>query len=105
MHTRSMVAWGHRYTFGQERPHAGERRTLLVLLLTAAAMAVEIAAGPAFDSAALLADGLHMGKRLRESAFAGQAGARVVLTGRFQGSRSATRETGWSAMWSSTSRR
>jgi cation diffusion facilitator family transporter len=39
---------------------AGERRTLIVVLLTAAMMAVEIAAGLAFGSMALLADGLHM---------------------------------------------
>jgi cation diffusion facilitator family transporter len=39
---------------------AGERRTLLVVLLTAGMMGVEIAAGLAFGSMALLADGLHM---------------------------------------------
>jgi cation diffusion facilitator family transporter len=39
----------------------GERRTLLVLVLTALTMVVEIAAGTAFGSMALLADGWHMG--------------------------------------------
>src|SRR5215210_4088050 len=61
MHLHSMADWRHGHTFGQDRPRAGERRTLLVLVLTAATMAVEIAAGLAFGSVALLADGLHMG--------------------------------------------
>ncbi len=37
-----------------------ERRTLIVIAITGAMMAVEIAAGIAFDSMALLADGWHM---------------------------------------------
>ena len=61
MHTHSTAAWRHTHTFGQDRPREGERRTLLVLALTAAMMAVEIAAGLGFGSIALLADGLHMG--------------------------------------------
>ena len=61
MHTHSTAAWRHTHTFGQDRPREGERRTLLVLALTAATMAVEIAAGLGFGSIALLADGLHMG--------------------------------------------
>ena len=39
----------------------GESRTLLVIALTFVMMLVEIAAGIAFGSMALLADGLHMG--------------------------------------------
>jgi cation diffusion facilitator family transporter len=61
MHKHSTATWQHGHSFGQERPRAGERRTLIVLLLTAATMAVEITAGLAFGSVALLADGLHMG--------------------------------------------
>lgn len=61
MHTYSVDTWRHGHTFGQERSRAGERRTLLVLVLTAVTMAVEVAAGLAFGSVALLADGLHMG--------------------------------------------
>jgi cation diffusion facilitator family transporter len=61
MHTHSTAAWRHTHTFGQDRPREGERRTLLVLALTAAMMVVEIAAGLGFGSIALLADGLHMG--------------------------------------------
>jgi cation diffusion facilitator family transporter len=52
--------WQHEHVFGQDQVKAGERRTLLVVLLTAAMMLVEIAAGLAFGSMALLADGLHM---------------------------------------------
>jgi uncharacterized membrane protein YkvA (DUF1232 family) len=61
MHTHSTAPWRHDHTFGQERPRAGERGTRIVLALTAATMAVEIAAGLAFGSVALLADGLHLG--------------------------------------------
>ena len=38
----------------------GELRTLIVILITTATMVVEIVAGVAFGSMALLADGLHM---------------------------------------------
>jgi len=61
MHTHSTAPWQHSHTFGQDRPREGERRTLLVLALTAVAMVAEIAAGLAFGSIALVADGLHMG--------------------------------------------
>jgi cation diffusion facilitator family transporter len=47
--------------FGQDRKRPGESRTILVIVLTAAMMGVEIAAGIAFGSMVLLADGLHMG--------------------------------------------
>jgi len=50
----------HAHSFGQERPRAGERRTWIVISLTAITMVVEVAAGVAFGSMALLADGLHM---------------------------------------------
>jgi len=60
MHTQRLHWWQHEHVFGQDQVKAGERRTLLVVLLTAAMMLVEIAAGIAFGSMALLADGLHM---------------------------------------------
>lgn len=60
MHTQRLDWWQHDHVFGQDQVRAGERRTLLVALLTAAMMVVEIAAGLAFGSMALLADGLHM---------------------------------------------
>lgn len=61
MHTQRLEWWQHEHVFGQDQVKAGERRTLLVVLLTAAMMVVEIVAGLAFGSMALLADGLHMG--------------------------------------------
>lgn len=50
----------HEHHFGQAEPQAGEARTRLVVILTAATMAIEIVAGLVFGSMALLADGLHM---------------------------------------------
>ena len=52
--------WRHEHSFGQERKRPGESRTLIVIAITATMMVVEIAAGLAFGSMALLADGLHM---------------------------------------------
>ena len=51
---------GHEHHFGQSEPRAGEARTRIVVFLTAATMVVEIVAGLAYGSMALLADGLHM---------------------------------------------
>src|SRR3990172_498269 len=53
--------WQCERTFGHDRIRPGEKRTLLVLLLTSLTMVVEILAGLWFGSMALLADGLHMG--------------------------------------------
>lgn len=50
----------HDHVFGQDRPNPGERRTLIVVVITAITMVVEIAAGIVYGSMALLADGLHM---------------------------------------------
>ena len=60
MHTESVENRDHDHTFGQDRRKPGERRTLVVIVITAITMAVEISAGIAFGSMALLADGLHM---------------------------------------------
>ena len=60
MHTQDMQHWQHRHDFAVIQQH-GERRTLQVLALTAVTMVVEIVAGLAFGSMALLADGWHMG--------------------------------------------
>jgi cation diffusion facilitator family transporter len=60
VHTRSLQPWQHDHAFGQSVRRVGERRTLSVALLTASMMVVEIVAGIAFGSMALLADGLHM---------------------------------------------
>jgi len=50
----------HDHHFGQAEPHAGEKRTRVVVILTAVTMVIEIVAGLAYGSMALLADGLHM---------------------------------------------
>lgn len=54
------VPRGHSHVFGQDRPTGNERRTLIVVVITAVTMLVEVAAGLAYGSMALLADGLHM---------------------------------------------
>lgn len=60
MHTCSTSLWRHDHVF-LGRDHArNERRTWLVIALTATMMVAEIAAGAAFGSMALLADGFHM---------------------------------------------
>jgi cation diffusion facilitator family transporter len=61
MHTYSLDAWQHEHAFGQDQIKTGERQTLLVIAITATMMVVEICAGIASGSMALLADGLHMG--------------------------------------------
>ena len=73
MHTESIERWVHDHTFGQDRKKSAEHRTLIVIVITLATMTVEIVAGIAFGSMALLADGLHMGSHasaLTISAFA-----------------------------------
>lgn len=61
MQEEHLARWKHSHSFGQEKKRSGEFRTLIVIAITAAMMIVEIAAGLAFGSMALLADGLHMG--------------------------------------------
>ena len=60
MHIHSLQRWqhGHRFHIAQKR---GERNTRWVIGLTLVVMILEIAAGIAFGSMALLADGWHMG--------------------------------------------
>lgn len=50
----------HKHSFGDDDARS-ERRTLVVVLITACTMVVEIAAGWLSGSMALLADGFHMG--------------------------------------------
>jgi cation diffusion facilitator family transporter len=50
----------HDHAFGQDAVRPGERLTFIVIGITALTMVVEIIAGIAFGSMALLADGLHM---------------------------------------------
>lgn len=60
MHTQSIHPWQHDHCFGQDARTHGERRTLIVVVLTSLMMVVEIISGLEFGSMALLADGLHM---------------------------------------------
>ena len=60
MHVDNLDLWQHAHTFGQNLRRPGERRTIIVIALTVSMMVVEITAGIAFGSMALLADGLHM---------------------------------------------
>lgn len=57
---RGHHGWRHDHSFGQDAVREGERRTLIVIAITAVMMVVEIGAGLVYGSMALLADGLHM---------------------------------------------
>jgi cation diffusion facilitator family transporter len=72
----------HDHVFGQDRAQAGERRTAIVVVVTAVMMAVEIVAGVAYGSMALLADGLHMATH---AIALGVALAAYVLARRYAG--------------------
>lgn len=61
MHHEQLSEWRHAHSFGQDQLRSGERRTRIVIALTAAMMVWEIIAGLVYGSMALLADGLHMG--------------------------------------------
>jgi cation diffusion facilitator family transporter len=60
MHAESIERWQHHHDFLGEQHQRHERRTWLVVGLTAAMMAAEIVGGTVFGSMALLADGWHM---------------------------------------------
>jgi cation diffusion facilitator family transporter len=60
MHTHQMNDWTHEHVFSQDKRQAGERRTLLIVVITAVMMVIEITSGLIYGSMALLADGLHM---------------------------------------------
>jgi len=86
MHTESIERWVHDHTFGQDRKKSAEHRTLIVIAITLVTMAVEVVAGIAFGSMALLADGLHMGSHasaLALSAFAYYYTRRHAKDGQF----------------------
>jgi cation diffusion facilitator family transporter len=61
MHLDDLAPWRHSHTFEGGVRARGELRTRWVVAITVAMMVVEIAAGMAFGSMALLADGWHMG--------------------------------------------
>jgi cation diffusion facilitator family transporter len=60
MHTHSLDKWIHRHVFLGKRHGLYERRTWMVVGITATMMIAEIVAGTVFGSMALLADGWHM---------------------------------------------
>lgn len=60
MHTRSLDLWRHEHVFLGAAHARNERRTWIVVGLTAAMMVAEIIGGVVFGSMALLADGWHM---------------------------------------------
>jgi cation diffusion facilitator family transporter len=60
MHSHSLDQWTHEHVFLGADHSRNERRTWLVVGLTAAMMVAEIAGGAVFGSLALLADGWHM---------------------------------------------
>lgn len=60
MQPQKLSGWTHDHVFRQDRQRAGEKRTLLIVFITAVMMVIEITAGLIYGSMALLADGLHM---------------------------------------------
>jgi cation diffusion facilitator family transporter len=60
MHTHSLEPWTHDHVFLGHRHLRNERRTWLVVAITAIMMVGEIVAGSYLGSMALLADGWHM---------------------------------------------
>jgi cation diffusion facilitator family transporter len=60
MHDRALHPWQHEHVFLGESHDRNERRTWLVVALTAMMMVAEIVAGTMFGSMALVADGWHM---------------------------------------------
>jgi cation diffusion facilitator family transporter len=74
MHTHSLDAWSHSHNFLGHRHGYRERRTWMVVGLTAIMMVVEIIGGALYGSMALMADGWHM---------ATHAGAMLIAAGAY----------------------
>jgi cation diffusion facilitator family transporter len=60
MHTHSVESWQHSHVFLGDKHSRNERRTWLVVALTAVMMVAEIVGGTLFGSMAVVADGWHM---------------------------------------------
>jgi cation diffusion facilitator family transporter len=73
MHSSSLDPWTHEHVFLGVGHARNERRTWLVVGLTATMMIAEIAGGIVFGSMALLADGWHMSTHAAALAIAGLA--------------------------------
>jgi cation diffusion facilitator family transporter len=71
MHTHSLDTWRHDHIFLGERHDHNERRTWLVVALTAVMMVAEIVGGTIYGSMALVADGWHMSTHAGALAIAG----------------------------------
>lgn len=86
MHTHHLETWQHSHVFNQDQQRAGEKRTLLIVALTAVMMVIEISTGLIYGSMALLADGLHMASHtvaLSISVFAYVVSRRLATDRRF----------------------
>lgn len=73
MHSHTLNHWQHEHVFLGEHHDRHERRTWLVVGLTAAMMVAEILAGTIFGSMALVADGWHMSTHVAALAIAALA--------------------------------
>src|SRR3954452_16185443 len=73
MHSHSLDQWTHEHVFLGPKHSRNERRTWLVVALTAAMMVGEIVAGSFFGSMALLADGWQMATHAAALGIAGVA--------------------------------
>lgn len=73
MHTHSIEHWQHQHAFLGAGHDRHERRTWLVVALTAVMMVAEIVGGSWFGSMALVADGWHMSTHAGALAIAGFA--------------------------------
>jgi cation diffusion facilitator family transporter len=73
MHSHSLDRWTHEHDFLGEQHSRNERRTWIVVGLTASMMIGEIVAGSLFGSMALLADGWHMATHTAALGIAGLA--------------------------------
>jgi cation diffusion facilitator family transporter len=60
MHSHSILPWEHHHAFLGAQHDRNERRTWLVVLITAVTMVAEIIGGQVYGSMALVADGWHM---------------------------------------------
>lgn len=60
MHAHSLTRWTHDHSFLGDRHFDNERRTWIVVVVTAAMMIGEIICGTLYGSMALVADGWHM---------------------------------------------
>jgi cation diffusion facilitator family transporter len=73
MHTHTLDDWRHDHVFLGSKHDENERRTWLVVGLTALMMVVEIAGGSIYGSMALVADGWHMSTHAGALAIAAMA--------------------------------